>query len=88
MFLLVLFNSQAKIRLLGEADCAHTVSNQRRRGAAIVGFGTCCSKVGLICVLSPPNRELLEHVGRSGDPNPIIKIGSGFSQCSSIFPLP
>jgi hypothetical protein len=71
MFLLMFLDSQAKISLLGEVDHARTVDNLRRRGAAIAGFRTCCSEAGSICVSSPPNRVLLEHVGRSGDPDPI-----------------
>jgi hypothetical protein len=71
VFLLVLFNSQARISLLGEVDHACTVDNLSRRGAAIAGFGMCCLEAGSICVSSPPNRELLEPVGRSGDPDPI-----------------
>jgi hypothetical protein len=57
--------------LLGEVDHARMVDNLRRRGAAIAGFGTCCLEAGSICVSSPPNRELLEPVGRLGDPDPI-----------------
>jgi hypothetical protein len=72
MFLLVFFDSQARINLLGEADHAHMVDNLRRRGVTITGFGMCCSESGSICVSSPPNRELLEPIGRLGDPDPII----------------
>ena len=40
LFLLVFFDSQARISLLGEVDRATPVDNQRRRGAAIAGFLT------------------------------------------------
>jgi len=56
LFLLVFFDSQARISLLGEVNRATPVDNQRRRGAAIAGFGTCCSEAGSICVKPPPNR--------------------------------
>jgi hypothetical protein len=65
------FDSQARISLLGEVNHARTVDNQRRCGATIAGFGTCCSEAGSICVSSPPNRELLEPVGRLKHPDPI-----------------
>ena len=38
LFLLVFFDSQARISLLGEVNYATPVDNQRRRGAAIAGF--------------------------------------------------
>ena len=38
LFLLVFFDSQARISLLGDVDRACTVDNHRRRGAAIAGF--------------------------------------------------
>jgi len=66
LFLLVFFDSQAGISLLGEVNRATPVDNQRRRGAAIAGFGTCCSEAGSICVKPPPNRRLSEPLGRSG----------------------
>jgi hypothetical protein len=52
LFLLVFFNSLARTNLLGEVSHAHTADNLRRRGAAIVGFGACCSKAGSICLTS------------------------------------
>ena len=69
LFLLVFFDSQAGISLLGKVDRATPVDNQRRRGAAIAGFRTCCSEAGSICVTPPPNRELPEPFGRSGNPS-------------------
>ena len=51
------FDSQVRISLLGEVDRACTVDNLRRVGAAIAGFGTCCSEAGSTCVDSPPNRD-------------------------------
>ena len=47
-FLLVFFDSQARISLLGEVNRATPVDNLRRRGAAIAGFGTCGSEAGSI----------------------------------------
>jgi hypothetical protein len=38
LFLLVFFDSQARISLLGEVNHVCTVDNLRRRGAAIAGF--------------------------------------------------
>jgi hypothetical protein len=38
LFLLVFFDSQARISLLGEVGRAMLVDNLRRRGAAIAGF--------------------------------------------------
>ena len=79
LFLLVFFDSQARIRLLGEVDRASPVDNQRRRGAAIAGFKTCCSEAGSSCVKFPPNRELSEPFGRSGHPSSyqVVIRGSG-----------
>ena len=68
LFLLVFFDSQARISLLGEVDRASPVDNQWRRGAAIAGFRTCCSEAGSSCVKFPPNRELSEPIGRLGHP--------------------
>jgi hypothetical protein len=65
VFLLMFFDSQARICLLGKVNHARMVDNPRGHCAAIVGFGTCCSEAGSICVSSPPNRELLEPIGRS-----------------------
>jgi hypothetical protein len=56
LFLLVFFDSQARISLLGEVSCAHMADNLRRRGAAITGFRACCSEAGSICVSPPQNR--------------------------------
>jgi hypothetical protein len=66
LFLLVFFDSQARISLLGEVDRALLVDNQRRCCAAIAGFRTCCSEAGSNCVVTPPNRELSEPFGRLG----------------------
>ena len=41
VFLLVFFDSQEGISLRGEVNRVCMVDNQRRRGAAIVGFGSC-----------------------------------------------
>ena len=41
VFLLVFFDSHAGISLRGEVNRVCTVDNQRRRGAAIAGFGSC-----------------------------------------------
>jgi hypothetical protein len=65
LFLLVFFDSQVRISLLGEVR-ATPVDNLRRRGASIAGFGACCSEAGLDCVATPPNRELTESFRRSG----------------------
>jgi hypothetical protein len=46
LFLLVFFDSQARISLLGEVSHAHTADNLMRRGAAIVGFRACYSEAG------------------------------------------
>jgi hypothetical protein len=80
MFMLMFFDSQARISLLGEVDCACMVNNQRRHGVAIAGFRMCCSEAGSICVSSPPNRELLELVGRSGHPYPISGCASWYKR--------
>jgi hypothetical protein len=56
LFLLVFFNSQARISLLGEVSRARTTDNLRRCGATIAGFKECCSEAGSICVSPPPNR--------------------------------
>ena len=79
------FDSQAGISLLGEVNRATPVDNQRRRGAAIAGFGTCCSEAGSICVKPPPNRELPEPFGRSGHPSShqLVIRASGFPFGSS-----
>jgi hypothetical protein len=42
LFLLVFFNLQARISLLGEVGHATPVDNLRRRGSTIAGFRTCC----------------------------------------------
>jgi hypothetical protein len=56
LFLLVFFDLQARINLLGEMSYARTADNLRRRGAVIAGFRACCSEAGLICVSPPPNQ--------------------------------
>jgi hypothetical protein len=66
LFLLVFFDLQARISLLGEVDWAWPVDNQRRCCAAIAGFGTCCLEAGSNCVATPPNRELSESFRRLG----------------------
>jgi hypothetical protein len=55
-FLLVFFDSQARISLLGEISHARTADNLRRCGAMIAGFREYCSEAGSICVSPPPNR--------------------------------
>jgi hypothetical protein len=55
LFLLVLFDSQARISFLGEVSRAAPVDNLRRRGAMIAGFKTCCSEAESNCVATPPN---------------------------------
>ena len=79
LFLLVFFDSQARISLLGEVDRASPVDNQRRRGAATAGFRTCCSEAESSCVKFPPNQELSEPFGRSGHPSSyqVVIRGSG-----------
>jgi hypothetical protein len=66
LFLLVFFDSQAGISLLGEFGRVAPIDNLRRRGAAIAGFEKCCSEARLNCAATPPNRELTEPFGRSG----------------------
>jgi hypothetical protein len=66
LFLLVFFDSQARISLLGEVGRATLVNNLRRRGATIAGFEMYYSEAGSNCVATPPNRELTEPFGRSG----------------------
>jgi hypothetical protein len=68
LFLLVFFDSQAGISLLGEVSHARTADNLRRRGAVIAGFRVCCSEAGSICVAPPPNQLLSEPFGRLGHP--------------------
>jgi hypothetical protein len=65
LFLLVFFDSEARISLLGEVSRATLVDNLRRRGAAIAGFGTCCSEAGSNCRIST-NRELTKPFKRLG----------------------
>jgi hypothetical protein len=65
-FLLVFFDSQASVSLLGEVDRAIPVDNLTRCGAVIAEFRTGCSKAGSNCFMTPPNRELTEPFGRSG----------------------
>jgi hypothetical protein len=60
----VFFGSQERISLIGKVDRAPPIDNQRRRCAAIAGFGTCCSGAGSNCVATPPNRELSEPFKR------------------------
>ena len=54
------------LAFLARSTGQRTVDNLRRRGAAIAGFGTCCSEAESICVAPPPNRTYPEPVGRSG----------------------
>ena len=61
LFLLVFFDSQARISLLGEVDRVTPVDNLRRHCAVIAGFGTCRSEAGSNCVATPPNRVILYH---------------------------
>jgi hypothetical protein len=56
LFLLLFFDSQARISLLGEVSHAHMADNLRRHGAAIAGFRGCCSEAGSIFVSPPPDR--------------------------------
>jgi hypothetical protein len=56
LFLLVFFDSQAMISLLGEVSHARMADNLRRRGVTILGFRACYSEAGSICVSPPPNR--------------------------------
>jgi hypothetical protein len=57
LFLLVFFDSQARISLLGKVSHARLVDNLRRCGAVIVVFGTCCLEAGSNFVAIPPNRD-------------------------------
>jgi hypothetical protein len=66
LFLLLFFDSRARISLLSKVSHETPVDNLRRRGAAIAGFITCCSEAGSNCVANPPNRELTEPFGRLG----------------------
>jgi hypothetical protein len=66
LFLLVFFDSQERISLVGEISHATPVDNLRRRGATIAWFVTCCSEAGSNYVATPPNRELTEPFERSG----------------------
>jgi hypothetical protein len=56
LFLLVFFDSHARISLLGEVSHALMADNLRRCGAVIAGFRACCSEAGSICVSPPLNR--------------------------------
>jgi hypothetical protein len=70
LFLLVFFILPcsclcSSIRMQGLAFLARLTKhrrfdNQRRRCAAIAGFGTCCSEAGSNYVATPPNQELSE----------------------------
>ena len=65
-----------------------TVDNLRRRGAAIAGFGTCCSEAESICVAPPPNRTYPEPVGRSGPRSRQVVIRASGVPSGSSLPYP
>jgi hypothetical protein len=87
----VFFDSQARISLLGEVGRATPVDKLRRCGAAIAGFGTCCSEAGSNCVAIPPNRELTKSFERLGTLIHIISHAldiDSFDACQKLEILP
>ena len=73
------------LAFLARSTGLRTVDNLRRRGAAIAGFGTCCSEAESICVAPPLNRTYPGPVGRSGPrPHQVVIRASGVPSGSSL----
>jgi hypothetical protein len=70
LFLLVFFDSQTRISLLGEVNRVCTVDNLRRRGAAIAGFRIVLfgSRIDL-CQVSTQSL-IIETFRKIGHPSP------------------
>jgi len=73
LFLLVFFDSQVRISLLGEVDRAVPLDNQRRRGAKVIGFGSLSSEAGSVCC-SPTKSLFILNLTKDQETHPYYNL--------------